>query len=115
MSSTVVIPPVPVGDPDGMEQLAGICRSAAATIGALANDVTALPKGMTFEGPGARAFLGRMHSVGGGISTAAHQLQDYAGRLDAAAAEVRRLIAERNAALERLADEQRLAAFKVLP
>jgi uncharacterized protein YukE len=112
--SSIVIPPMPVGDPAGMRELAGICRSVAGTVGPLGDDVTALPKQMTFEGPAAEAFQARMHSLGARTSAAAHQLQDHAGRLESAAAEVERLIAERNAALQKLAEEQRLAA-RVLP
>jgi uncharacterized protein YukE len=113
--SSIVIPPMPVGDPDGMEQLAGICKSVSAIVGPIGDDVAALPKQMTFEGPAAEAFQGRMSSLGTRMSSAAHQLQDHAGRLESAAAEVRRLIAERNAALQRLAEGQRLEAMRVLP
>jgi uncharacterized protein YukE len=115
MSSTVVIPPMPVGDADGMRELAAICRNVAGLVGPIGDDTTALPKQMTFEGPAADAFQDRMQSLGAQISTSAHQLQDYAGRLESAAAEVERLIAERNAALQRLAEEQRLATMKVPP
>jgi uncharacterized protein YukE len=112
--SSIVIPPMPVGDPGGMRELAGICKNVAGTLGPLGDDVTALPKQMTFEGPAAEAFQGRMTSLGTKVSSAAHQLQDHAGRLESAAAEVERLIAERNAALQRLAEEQRREAMQVL-
>jgi uncharacterized protein YukE len=110
MSSTVVIPPMPVGDPAGMRQLADVCKKAVATLGPLGDDVVAVPKQMTFEGPAADAFQAHMQSLGSRVSTAAHQLQDYAGRLESAAAEVERQIAERNAALAKLAEEQQMAA-----
>jgi uncharacterized protein YukE len=113
--SSIVIPPMPLGDPVGMKELAGICKNVAGTLGPLGDDVTALPKQMTFEGPAAEAFQGRMQSFGARISSAAHQLHDHAGRLESAAAEVERLIAERNAALQKLAEEQRLEAMRVLP
>ena len=113
--SSIVIPPVPVGDPAGMRELASLCTSMAARLGQLGEGTTAVPKQMTFEGPAADAFQGRMQQLGSRMSSSAHELQDYAGRLNAAAAEVERLIAERNAALQKLAEEQRLAAMKVLP
>jgi uncharacterized protein YukE len=115
MSSTVIIPPMPVGDAGGMRELASICRNVAGVVGPIGDDVTGLPKQMTFEGPAAEAFQGRMQALGSRISSGAHELQDHAGRLESAAAEVERLIAERNAALQRLAEEQRLAALKVPP
>jgi uncharacterized protein YukE len=115
MSSIVVIPPMPVGDPVGMRELAEICKNVSTAIGQLGEGVTALPKQMTFEGPAADSFQARMQGFGSRLSTSAHQLQDYSGRLASAAAEVQRLIDERNAALQRLAEEQRLAALKVLP
>jgi hypothetical protein len=115
MSSTIVIPPMPVGDPAGMRELADLCKSAAGVLGPLGDDVSALPKQMTFEGPAAEAFGGRMHSYGSRIATGAHELQDFAGRLESAAAEVERQIAERNAALQRLAEEQRAAALRAGP
>jgi uncharacterized protein YukE len=115
MSSIVVIPPMPVGDAGGMRQLAALCKSMAGTLGTLGDGVTAVPKQMTFEGPAAEAFQGRMQSLGTRMASAAHQLQDYAGRLESAAAEVERLIAERNAALAKLAAEERAAAMKALP
>jgi uncharacterized protein YukE len=115
MSSTIVIPPMPVGDAAGMRELAEVCKSVASTLGALADDVTASPKQMTFEGPAADAFTSRMSSYGSRVSSAAHELQDFAGRLERAAAEVERLIAERNAALQRLAEEQRMGAARLGP
>ncbi|HEX9379908.1 MAG TPA: hypothetical protein VF891_00290 [Gaiellaceae bacterium] len=115
MSSIVVIPPLPVGDPVGMKELAGLCKDVAGTLGSLGEDVTAIPKQMTFEGPAADAFQARMQSAGSQVTSAAHQLQDYAGRLESAAAEVMRQIAERNAALQKLAEEQRATVLKVLP
>jgi hypothetical protein len=115
MSSTIVIPPMPVGDAAGMRELAELCKGVAATLGSLGDDVTSSPKQMTFEGPAADAFSGRMTSYGSRISSAAHELQDFAGRLERAAAEVERLIAERNAALQRLAEEQRMGAARVGP
>jgi uncharacterized protein YukE len=113
--SSIVIPPMPVGDPVGMKELAEVCKSAAGTLGPLGDDVTATPKQMTFEGPAAESFQGRMHSVGSRISSAAHELRDFAARLESAAAEVERQIAERNAALQRLADEERAAVLRPMP
>jgi uncharacterized protein YukE len=113
MSSIVVIPPMPVGDPAGMKELAALCKNVAGKIGPLGDDVAALPKQMTFEGPAAEAFQGHIQSYASRISAAAHQLQDFAGRLESAAAEVQRLIDERNALLQKLAEEQAVA--KVLP
>jgi uncharacterized protein YukE len=113
--SSIVIPPLPVGDPAGMRELAGICASVATTLGQLGEGTVAIPKQMTFEGPAAEAFQGRMQQLGSRMSSSAHQLQEYGGRLTSAAAEVERLIAERNAALQKLAEEQRLATLKVLP
>jgi uncharacterized protein YukE len=113
--SSIVIPPLPVGDPAGMRELAGICASVATTLGQLGEGTVAVPKQMTFEGPAAEAFQGRMQQLGSRMSSSAHQLQDYGGRLTSAAVEVERLIAERNAALQKLAEEQRLATLKVLP
>jgi uncharacterized protein YukE len=114
MSSIIVIPPMPVGDPVGMKELAELCKTVAATLGPLAEDVTALPKQMTFEGPAADAFQSRMQGFGTRIGSAAHELQSYAARLDSAVAEVERRIAERNAAIQRLLEEQH-AVLKVLP
>jgi hypothetical protein len=108
--SSIVVPPMPVGDPVGMRELATLCKGAAATLGPLADDVTALPKQLTFEGPAADAFQGRMQSLGSRVSAAAQQLQDFAGRLESAAAEVERQLAARDAALRQLAEEQRALA-----
>ena len=113
--SSIVIPPMPVGDPAGMRELAEICRGVSGTLGQIGDSTVAVPNQMTFEGPAAEAFQGRMQQLGSRMSSSAHQLQDYAGRLASAAAEVDRLIAERNAAIQKLAEEQRLAALKVLP
>jgi uncharacterized protein YukE len=113
--SSIVIPPMPVGDPVGMRELAAVCKSAAGTLGPLGDDVTGTPKQMTFEGPAAEAFQSRMHTFGSRISSTVHELQDFAGRLEGAAAEVERQIAERNAALQRLAEEERAAQVKALP
>jgi uncharacterized protein YukE len=113
--SSILIPPMPVGDAAGMRELAEICRSVSGTLGQIGESTVALPKQMTFEGPAADAFQGRMQQLGSRMSSSAHQLQDYGSRLASAAAEVERLIAERNAAIQKLAEEQRLAALKVLP
>jgi uncharacterized protein YukE len=115
MSSIVVIPPLPVGDPAGMKELATLCKHAAGKIGPIGDDVAALPKQMTFEGPAGDDFQGQMQSFASRISSAAHELQDFAVRLEAAAAEVQRLIDERNALLQKLAEEQQSVAMKVLP
>ena len=108
--SPIVIPPMPVGDPAGMRELASVCRSAASALGALGDDVTAIPKQMTFEGPAADAFQGRMQGLGSQVTSAAQQLQEYAGKLEGAAADVERQIAARNAVLQQLAEEARMVA-----
>lgn len=108
--SSIVIPPMPVGDAAGMRELASVCKSAAALLGPLGDDVNALPKQMTFEGPAADDFQGRMGLLSSHVSSAARELQDYAGRLESAAAEVERQIAARNAALQQLAEQERLVA-----
>jgi uncharacterized protein YukE len=104
MGLDIVIPPMPRGDPGGMRELAGICKSAAAQFGSLGDDVTALPKTMTFEGRAANAFTDRMQSFGSQLADAAAELQDAAGRLESAAADVERQIAEREAAIRRAAE-----------
>jgi uncharacterized protein YukE len=109
MGLDIVIPPVPRGDPGGMRELAGLCRSAAAQLGSLGDDATALPKSMTFEGAAATAFGERMQTFGSQLADATAELQDAAGRLDSAAAEVERLLAEREAAIRR-AEELRAQA-----
>jgi uncharacterized protein YukE len=111
----IVIPPVPRGDPGGMRGLAGICKNAATQVGSLGNDVTALPKTMTFEGRAAHAFGDRMQSFGSHLADAAAQLQDLAGRLETAAAEVERLLAEREAAIRRTADAMAAAQAELVP
>jgi uncharacterized protein YukE len=113
--SSIFIPPMPVGDPVGMKELAEVCKSAAGLLGPLGDDVTATPKQMIFEGPAAEAFQSRIHTFGSRISSGAHELQDFAARLESAAAEVERQIAERNAALQRLAEEEWAAMLKALP
>jgi uncharacterized protein YukE len=113
--SSIVIPPMPVGDPAGMRELSAICGSVSETLGRIGEGTLAVPKQMTFEGPAADAFQDRMQQHGSRLSSSAHQLQDYGRRLASAAAEVERLIAERSAAIQKLAEEQRLAALKVLP
>jgi uncharacterized protein YukE len=87
-----------------MRALAGSCRSAAGQLGTLGDDVTALPKAMTFEGRAANAFADRMQSFGSQLADAASELQDAARRLESAAAEVERQQAEREAALRRAAE-----------
>jgi uncharacterized protein YukE len=110
MGFDIVIPPMPRGDPGGMRELAGICRGSAGQIGSFGDDVTALPKSMTFEGRAATAFGDRMQTSGSQLADAASELQDAARRLESAAAEVERLIAEREAAIRRA---QELAAQTV--
>jgi hypothetical protein len=85
MGADIVIPPIPRGDPGGMRELAGICRSSAGRLGSLGDDVTALPKTMTFEGRAANAFGDRMQSFGSQLADAAGELQDAARRFDAEA------------------------------
>jgi uncharacterized protein YukE len=104
MGFDIVIPPIPRGDPGGMRELAGVCRSTAGSLGVLGDDVTSLPKTMTFEGRAANAFGDRMQSFGSQLADAASELQDAARRLESAAAEVERLLAEREAALRRAAE-----------
>jgi hypothetical protein len=111
MSSVIVIPPVPEGDPAGMQELAAVCKLAAGTLAFLGLDVSGAPKGMTFEGPAGAAFAERMQTFGSRLSSSAEQLQDYASRLDAAAAEVLRLLADRQRALEALAEQQARAVY----
>jgi hypothetical protein len=113
MSSIVIIPPMPRGDPQGMRELAGACKGVAGQLGSIGDEVTGLPKGMTFEGSAADRFKDRMASIGSGAANSAHELQGYIGRLESAAAEVERQIAEREAAIRRAEAEH--AAIKVLP
>jgi uncharacterized protein YukE len=112
MSSIVIIPPMPRGDPQGMRELAGVCKSVAGQLGSIGDEVTGLPKGMTFEGSAADQFTGRMASIGSRTSNAAEELQSYIGRLESAAAEVERQIAEREQAIRRAEAEH--AAMKVM-
>jgi uncharacterized protein YukE len=104
MGADIVIPPIPRGDPGGMRELAGICRSSAGQLGSLGDDVTALPRTMTFEGRAATAFTDRMQSYGSQLADAATELQDAARRLESAAADVERQLAEREAAIRRAAE-----------
>jgi uncharacterized protein YukE len=113
MSSIVIIPPMPRGDPGGMRELAGMCKSAAGQLASVGDEVTGLPKGMTFEGSAADRFQSSMSSIGSRAANGAHELQGYAGRLESAAAEVERQLAEREAAIRRAEAEH--AAMKVLP
>jgi len=98
------IPPMPRGDPRGMHELAGICKTTATQLGTLGDDLTALPKSMTFEGRAARVFTHHLQSFSSRLADAAAELQDDAGRLDTAVAEVERLLAERAAAIQRAAE-----------
>lgn len=113
MSSVVIIPPMPRGDPQGMRELAGICKNVAGQLGTVGDEVTGLPKSMTFEGPAADRFTSGMSTLGSRASDGAQELQGYIGRLENAAAEVERQIAEREAAIRRAEAEH--AAIKVLP
>jgi uncharacterized protein YukE len=112
MSSMVIIPPMPRGDPQGMRELAGVCKGAAGQLGSIGNEVTGLPKGMTFEGSAADRFKGKMASIGSRASSSAHELQGFIGRLESAAADVERQIAEREKAIRRAEAEH--AAMKVM-
>src|SRR5438132_231410 len=89
---------------------AATSRSAAAQLGTLGEDITALPKTMTFEGRAANAFADRMQSFGWQLGDAATELQDAAGRLESAAADVERQLAEREAAIRRAAEAMGAAA-----
>jgi uncharacterized protein YukE len=115
MGLDIAIPPMPRGDPGGMRELAGICKSSASQIGSLGDDVNTLPRAMTFEGHAAHAFGDRMQSFGSQLADAAAELQDAAGRLETAAAEVERLIAEREAAIRRAAEAAQASQTPVLP
>ena len=115
MGLDIVIPPIPRGDPGGMRELAGICKSAATRLGSLGEDVGALPKAMTFEGPAGQAFGERMQSFGLQLADGADQLQDAAGRLESAAAEVERLLAEREAAIGHAAEARAAAQAELVP
>jgi uncharacterized protein YukE len=110
MGLDVIIPPLPRGDPGGMRELAANCRSAANGLGTIGDDLTSLPKSMTFEGRAATAFADHLQSFSSQLANAAAELQDDAGRLDTAASEVERLLAERDAAIRRAAAEATQAA-----
>jgi uncharacterized protein YukE len=105
MGLDVIIPPLPRGNPGGMRELAGDCRSAANDLGTMGDDLAALPRSMTFEGPAATVFVRHLQEFSGRLADAASELQDDAGRLDTAATEVERLLAERDAAIRRAAAE----------
>jgi uncharacterized protein YukE len=85
---SVVVPPFPVGDPDGMRALAGVLKDVAAQLAAATSEVEGAVKGMTFEGPAATAFRERTQSIDARLDATATQLQDLAGRLESAASEV---------------------------
>src|SRR5919204_207255 len=85
---SVVVPPFPVGDPDGMSALADLLKSVAAQLAAATSEAEGAVKGMTFEGPAATEFRERTQSIDGRLEATATQLQDLAGRLESAAAEV---------------------------
>ena len=113
MPPIVAIPPVPRGDPRGMRELAGYCKAAAGQLGSLGHAITSLPKAMTFEGRAAETFQGRMQGFGSQLGDAAAELQSFIGRLEAAAADVERQLAEREAAIQRAQEEH--AVVRVLP
>ncbi len=115
MSSIIVVPPMPVGNPDGMEELAGVLDRVAAQLGSLADHVDGLPGGMVFDGPAGDRFRAKVHTDGSRMTTVGGRLKDDAGRLKSAAADVRRQIAAREAALQRLREEHPTAVFKELP
>jgi hypothetical protein len=96
-----------------MREIAGVCKGVAGQLGSIGDEVTGLPKGMTFEGSAADRFTGRMSSIGSRASWSAQELQGYIGRLESAAADVERQLAEREAAIRRAEAEH--AAIKVLP
>jgi uncharacterized protein YukE len=94
-----------VGDPAGMRAYAGYLRSTAGQVGSFGADLSAIVKGMTFEGPAAEQFSARLQSFGSSCAAAAHELQALASRLDAAAERVEAAIRER----ERLLRERAAA------
>ena len=115
MTSIIIVPPMPVGNPDGMEELAGTLDRIAAQLGSLGDHVNGLPGGMTFDGPAGERFRAKVHDDGARLTNVAARLKDDAGRLKSAAADVRRQIAAREAALQRMREEHPTAAFKELP
>jgi uncharacterized protein YukE len=96
-----------------MRELAAVCKSVAGQLGSIGDEVTGLPKAMTFEGSAADRFKGSMASIGSRAANSADELQSYIGRLESAAAEVERQIAERQTAIRRAEAEH--AAMQVLP
>ena len=92
------------GDPEGMRALAAYLRGQADFLGSAANAVVGPVRGMEFEGPAANAFRQRMGSLQFAIDADVSQLNDVAGRLLRAAAEVEAAQAEA-ARQERLREE----------
>jgi hypothetical protein len=115
MSSIIVVPDVPVGDPAGMQELADALKSAASSLGSIAGDVSGLPGGMVFEGPAGDRFRGRMQTDGSSLTDAAHRLSDDATRLAGAIADVERQLAARAAAIQKLHEQAPNAVLKELP
>jgi uncharacterized protein YukE len=107
---SVVVPPFPVGDPGGMRALAGVLKNVAAQLAAATSEVEGAVKGMTFEGPAATAFRERTQSIDSRLEATAVQLQDLAGRLESAAAEVDAERAAYYAAVRAQQEEQARAA-----
>lgn len=92
------------GDPAGMRALAAYLRGQADFLGSVANSVVGPVRGMEFEGPAATAFRGRMGTLQFAIDADVSKLNDVAGRLLRAAAEVEAAQAEA-ARQERLREE----------
>jgi uncharacterized protein YukE len=96
------LPPV-VGDPGAIRAFAGYLRSIASQLEGYQADVASTPRSMTFEGPAAEAFAGKMQALAGRVGTVADELRAVASRVDAAAEEVARRIEARQRLLEELA------------
>jgi uncharacterized protein YukE len=103
---SVVVPPFPVGDPGGMRALAGVLKNVAAQLASATSEAEGAVKGMTFEGPAATEFRARTSSIDTRLEATATQLQDLAGRLESAAAEVDAQRAAYYAALRAQEEEQ---------
>jgi hypothetical protein len=92
------------GDPAGMRALAAYLRGQADFLASAASAVVGSVRGMEFEGPAASAFRQRIGSLRSAIDADVSQLNDVAGRLLRAAADVEAAQAEA-ARQERLREE----------
>jgi uncharacterized protein YukE len=90
------------GDPAGMRALAGYLTGIADTLGGRSSSLSGPVACMTFEGPAATAFRGRMADWQQAAVGEAGKLQDLAGRLRTAADTVER---EQHAAERRAFEE----------